>query len=76
MLGEYRALVSMKEATDAFHSSEPAKTLVEMSTWLKPPRPVPMRLLAAMQRMMFLRATKEFLQECERVYLKRTGTPE
>lgn len=69
-LGDYRALVSFKDPTPAFHSSEPANTLVEMMTWLQPARPVPLRLLAAVERMMFLRAAKEFLLACEQEYLK------
>ena len=64
LLGEYRGVSVFKEP-DAFHSSEPAKTGVLMATWLQPARPMPLGVLATVQRMVFLPAVKSFLEACE-----------
>ena len=56
-LGEYRGVSKFDETADG--------TVVELLTWLKPNRPVPMRLLLVFERMAMLSATREFLERCE-----------
>lgn len=59
ILGEYRGLCTFQERAAA------QTTDVELSTWLKPARPVPMRLLLIVERMTLLQGAKSFLKSCE-----------
>ena len=59
ILGEYRGLCMFQERAAA------QTTDVELSTWLKPARPVPMRLLLVVERMTLLQGVKSFLKSCE-----------
>ena len=55
-LGEYRGVsVFTEEAAD--------RTGVELAAWLNPARPIPMRLLLVVERMVMLHAAREFLDE-------------
>ncbi len=72
-LGEYRGVFILTEPTVEFRSAEPAATGLDLLTWLKPAQPVPLGLLAAAQRMVILRGTKEFLQGCEAKYRRALG---
>ena len=56
-LGEYRGISKFDEAPDG--------TTVELLTWLKPSRPVPMRLLLLVERITMLQAARMFLERCE-----------
>lgn len=56
-LGEYRGVSKFNEAPDG--------TVVELLTWLKPNRPVPMRLLLIVERMAMLQAARTFLEQCD-----------
>jgi hypothetical protein len=58
VLGEYRGLSKFTEAGSG-------KTSVDLVTWLKPNRPVPMRLLLIVERIAMLHAAREFLTRCE-----------
>ena len=58
-LGEYRGV-------SAFTEEGTGRTGVELATWLAPSRPVPMRLLLLVERMVMLRAARDFLETCER----------
>ena len=42
-----------------------ASTTVEMATWFKPSRPVPLGLLLVVERVALLHAAKAFLESCE-----------
>ena len=64
-LGEYRGVSKFDETADG--------TVVELLTWLKPNRPVPMRLLLVFERMGMLSAAREFLERCEA--RQRSGPP-
>ena len=58
-LGEYRGVsVFTEEGAD--------RTGVELATWLKPSRPVPMRLLLLVERMVMLHAARDFLSQLRR----------
>lgn len=72
-LGEYRGAFLLGEPSGEFRSAEPASTRLELITWLKPARPVPLGLLAAAQRMVIFQGTKEFLQGCEAKYREELG---
>jgi hypothetical protein len=61
-LGDYRGLCTFEETP----TSTGPGTTAELITWLKPSRPVPMGALLLLERMVLLRAVREFLQECER----------
>ena len=57
-LGEYRGF-------SRFEDSGAGQTAVDLVTWLKPNRPVPMRLLLVVERIAMLRASREFLTRCD-----------
>lgn len=57
--GEYRGVCTFAEGPT------PQSTTMELATWFKPSRPVPMRLLVIVQRVAMLHGTKEFLRACE-----------
>ncbi|MBI2105124.1 MAG: hypothetical protein HYT90_06090 [Candidatus Omnitrophica bacterium] len=63
-LGEYRGISVFAEEPGG--GERPAGTGIEMATWLKPSRPVPMGLLLLAERMVMLKAADEFLETCER----------
>ena len=65
-LGEYRGVCVFKEAARQAGEDQPNGTTVELSTWLKPTRPVPMGLLLVVERMTFLQGVKSFLETCEK----------
>ena len=65
-LGEYRGVCLFQESSHEAGQNQPNGTTVELSTWLKPSRPVPMGLLLIVERMTFLQGVKEFLTSCER----------
>ena len=68
LLGEYRGVMRLQDPSGEARSSEPAHTQVEMSTWLKPAVPVPLTLLAVVERIVLLQGTREFLETCERTF--------
>ena len=57
-LGEYRGF-------SRFEEDGPGQTAVDLVTWLKPARPVPIRLLLVVERIAMLQASREFLKRCE-----------
>ena len=58
VIGEYRGVCM-------FESASEARTAVELSTWLKPARPIPLRLIVMIERMTFLRGAEHFLDSLE-----------
>ena len=62
-LGEYRGFCLFE--APAGNTAE-SSTTVELATWLKPNRPVPMRLLLLVERMTLLQSARRFLQACDR----------
>ena len=64
-LGEYRGISVFAQEEPEGGEGAP-RTGVEMATWLKPNRPVPMGLLLLVERMAMLQAAREFLETCER----------
>ena len=66
-LGEYRGL-------SRFAPGEAGQTTVDLLTWLKPSRPVPIRLLLVVERVAMLQASREFLKRCDE-RLKRAAGP-
>ena len=71
-IGEYRGVSTFEEALDP--AGRPATT-VELSTWIKPARPVPPGLLLLAERIMFLSAAKEFLKTCEQQRTPQAAAP-
>lgn len=75
-LGEYRGISVFAEEEPAGPATNdvgggaggerPAGTGVEMATWLKPSRPVPLGLLLLAERVVMLQAAREFLESCDR----------
>ena len=65
-LGEYRGLCVFEEPPGRT-AGAPAKTAtdVELVTWLKPSRPVPMGLLLIVERMTLLQGARAFLESCD-----------
>ena len=65
-IGEYLGLCTFEETSGSAASadSKPATT-VELSTWLKPSRPIPLGLVLLVERMTLLSGAKNFLQDCE-----------
>ena len=65
--GEYRGVCSFEEAPQTMGKGgvQHANTSVDLATWFKPSRPVPMRLLLIVERIAMLRGAKEFLRACE-----------
>lgn len=57
LLGEYRGVCRFEPTATG--------TDVEMATWLKPSRPVPIGLILLVERMTFLQGVKGFLEACE-----------
>jgi hypothetical protein len=66
-LGEYWGLCRFEE-------DEERKTTVELATWVQPARPVPLRLLLVVERMMLLKGVREFLDACEVPARPSTGS--
>ena len=64
-LGEYRGVCQFEDSPDDPAHGRSKGTTVELSTWLKPTRPVPMGLLLVVERMTFLQGVKSFLETCE-----------
>lgn len=62
-LGEYRGICSYEEQPTSV-TGQPVGTTVELTTWLKPARPVPMGLLLMVERMALLQGVREFLKAC------------
>jgi hypothetical protein len=64
-LGEYRGVCWLEEPAGPGAGEQGQDgTVVELATWLKPARPVPMGLILLVERMTFLRATESFLDTC------------
>lgn len=55
-LGEYRGVCTFDPSPDG------ASTAVMLATWLKPARPIPMRLLLMVERMSMLQGARKFLE--------------
>ncbi len=64
-LGEYRGVCTFEESAAPGKEGAPASTQVELATWLKPARPVPMGLLLYVERVTFMEAARSFLKQCE-----------
>ena len=64
-LGEYRGLCLFESSTGSEGQAGPS-TSVELATWLKPSRPVPMRLLLLVERIALLQGARHFLEECDK----------
>ncbi len=64
-LGEYRGVCVFEDPSNSAGPGQPKATTVELSTWLKPNRPIPMGLLLVVERMTFLQGVKSFLETCE-----------
>ena len=64
-IGEYRGVCLFREIPSTTSGAPSTETLVELSTWYQPSRPVPMRLLLLVERMTLLQGTKSFLRACE-----------
>lgn len=62
-IGEYRGLCRYEAVTDPA-TGQPA-TEVDLSTWLVPAKPIPLRLLLAVERMAMLQGAKRFLEAAE-----------
>jgi len=65
VLGEYRGLCVFDESPGPEAGGRSDATRVELATWLLPSRPVPMRLLLLVERMVLLTGVREFLESCE-----------
>lgn len=63
LLGEYRGVCRFEPSAGA--AAEQPSTTVEIATWLKPARPVPMRLLLFVERVTLLQGARRFLEACE-----------
>ena len=63
-LGEYRGVTTF-ETLPPEAPGGPPRTAMTISTWLKPSRPVPMRLLLLVERVTMLQGVKSFLNACE-----------
>lgn len=61
-LGEYRGICWMEDPPPSGSSPPSPGTVVELATWLKPSRPVPLGLLLLVERMTFLQGVKSFLE--------------
>ena len=65
-LGEYRGVCWLEDPPQQeAGAGQVAATVVELATWLKPPRPVPMRLVLWVERITFLPAVESFLDSLE-----------
>lgn len=66
VLGEYRGVCVFDDApvVTGKGPSGPG-TVVEMATWLKPSRPVPIRMLLLVERMTLLQGVRRFLNACD-----------
>lgn len=71
-LGEYRGVCVFRDAGG--ETGPAASTDVELATWLKPSRPVPMHLLLMVERMTLLQGAAGFLKTCEQ-HAPRSGPP-
>ncbi len=59
-LGEYRGVTTFQELPPASPGAPP-QTVMALSTWLKPARPVPARLLLMVERITMLKGVETFL---------------
>jgi hypothetical protein len=59
-IGEYRGVCLFEPAEGG------SGTTMELSTWLKPARPVPLGMLLIAERMVMLRGVRDFLEQAER----------
>ena len=66
LVGEYRGVCVFEESAAPPGEAPQAWTGVELATWLKPARPVPMGLVLLVERMTLLRGVRSFLEACER----------
>lgn len=65
--GEIRGVCVFEEAPRTGPGLDvPGRTTVELVTWFKPSRPIPMGLLLMAERIALLQSTKRFLKACER----------
>jgi len=62
LLGEFRGVSIYEEVPQ---SDGGVGTRVELSTWLKPARPLPLGLLLLVERMTLLQGVKRFLETCD-----------
>ena len=66
VLGEYRGVCLLEEPpSDGTNVNASPRTSVELATWVKPSRPIPMGLLLLVERVTMLRAAKRFVNSCE-----------
>ena len=71
--GEYRGVCLYEERQDP--ATGATTTSVDLSTWLDPARPVPLRMLLMVERMALLQGARKFLEACDdRVKLKAAAT--
>lgn len=59
ILGEYRGALWLEPTPDG------QGTVMDLATWFKPSRPVPLGLLLVVERMVLLQGAREFLESCE-----------
>jgi len=66
VIGEYRGVcVFEASAMRQGSASQEEETTIELSTWLKPARPIPMGWLLFVERMTMLNGIRKFLASCE-----------
>lgn len=69
VLGEYWGVCWLEDPPQAAGGEGVApQTVVELATWLKPSRPIPVGLLLFVERKVFLDGVRNFLEECERYH--------
>ncbi|MBI2173795.1 MAG: hypothetical protein HYU33_01180 [Candidatus Omnitrophica bacterium] len=64
LLGQYTGVCTFKELAPS--ATQRLKTQVDLSTHLLPSRPMPLGLLAIVERMTLLQAIQKFLEACEK----------
>ena len=64
-VGEYRGVCVYEERPAGGAGAHQGGTTMALSTWLKPARPVPMRLLLIVERIALLQGAREFLERCD-----------
>ena len=62
-VGEYRGLCRYEEHVDP--KTGRTMTSVDLATWLDPAKPVPLRILLAVERMAMLQGARKFLEACD-----------
>jgi hypothetical protein len=65
-LGEYRGF-------SRFEENGAGQTAIDLVTWLKPNRSVPVRLLLVVERIAMLQASREFLKRCDERLKRAAG---